>query len=48
VIKIDVEGAESEVLNGADRVAREVKPIMICEIHNANAEAYVLNWLAER
>lgn len=48
VIKIDVEGAESEVLKGADRVTREVKPVVICEIHNNNAAEYASDWLAGR
>lgn len=48
VIKIDVEGAEDEVLNGADIVIRHSKPILICEIHNSRASEAVSKWLAER
>lgn len=32
VLKIDVEGAEIFVLNGAKRVLSEVKPIVLCEV----------------
>jgi len=33
MIKIDVEGAEGMVLQGAERVLREIRPILIIEIH---------------
>jgi len=40
VIKIDVEGAESEVLKGAQKVLSSIRPHLICEIHDAvNAQA---------
>jgi FkbM family methyltransferase len=48
VIKIDVEGAESEVLKGAEAVFREAKPMLICEVHHAEACAAVSEWLARR
>lgn len=32
VIKIDVEGAEKDVFDGAERVLREVRPVVIAEI----------------
>lgn len=34
LIKIDVEGEEARVLMGANRLLREHKPIIICELHN--------------
>jgi FkbM family methyltransferase len=33
-IKCDVEGAEVEVLRGATRILREVRPWIICELHS--------------
>jgi hypothetical protein len=37
VIKIDVEGAEALVLRGAAAVLKHDRPIVIVEIHNADA-----------
>ncbi len=34
LIKIDVEGGEGEALRGASQLLREVRPIVICEIHS--------------
>lgn len=48
VIKIDVEGAEGDVLKGAEAVFREARPILICEVHHADACAAVSEWLAQR
>ncbi|HVZ51714.1 MAG TPA: FkbM family methyltransferase [Pseudolabrys sp.] len=39
LIKIDVEGAELEVLGGQSRLLHEVRPIFICEIGKDNAAA---------
>jgi FkbM family methyltransferase len=36
LIKIDVEGAELDVLAGMRRLLAEVKPIVICEMHGLN------------
>lgn len=48
VIKIDVEGAECEVLKGAEAVFRDGKPILICEVHHAQASVAVSEWLEQR
>jgi FkbM family methyltransferase len=48
VIKIDVEGAEADVLRGSEEVFRRAKPVLICEVHNDRAEANVTRWLEER
>jgi FkbM family methyltransferase len=48
VVKMDVEGAESEVFKGADRLFRIFRPVILCEIHdNANA-TFAQEWLRER
>ncbi len=46
VVKIDVEGAEEEVLKGAEEVFRRSKPTLICEVHNERAAEGVAAWLA--
>jgi FkbM family methyltransferase len=33
LVKIDVEGAEEEVLNGAKHLLQEVRPTILCEVH---------------
>jgi FkbM family methyltransferase len=38
LVKIDVEGAELEVLAGMTRLLREQRPIVVCEMHGLNAE----------
>lgn len=40
LIKIDVEGAETKVLNGAKRTLKAHRPVIICEILARNAEAF--------
>jgi len=39
VVKIDVEGAEALLLKGAQRLLNEVRPVVICEVGEANAAA---------
>ncbi len=39
VVKVDVEGAEADVLNGAQRLLAEVKPVILCEVYEKNAES---------
>lgn len=38
VIKLDVEGAEGDVLRGAQRLLAEHGPTIVCELHDTNAE----------
>jgi len=46
VIKIDVEGAEEQVLEGAEEVFRVSQPTLVCEVHDARAAERVSEWLA--
>jgi FkbM family methyltransferase len=48
VIKIDVEGAEADVLRGSEEVFRGSKPVLICEVHHGRAADDVTRWLEER
>ncbi|HEV7805519.1 MAG TPA: FkbM family methyltransferase [Solirubrobacteraceae bacterium] len=38
IVKIDVEGAELDVLAGMRRLLRDARPLVICEMHGRNAE----------
>jgi hypothetical protein len=38
LVKIDVEGAELLCLRGAERLLREVRPVLICEVAEENAD----------
>lgn len=58
-IKVDVEGAETDVLNGAEHIVREFHPIMMIELHEFSsvedhpivvrlrAMGYGVEWLGE-
>jgi FkbM family methyltransferase len=48
LIKMDVEGAESEVLRGADRLFRMKRPRLLCEVHDESNAAFAQDWLKER
>jgi FkbM family methyltransferase len=39
VVKIDVEGAEMEVLKGAERLFESVRPVVLCEVIPASEQA---------
>jgi FkbM family methyltransferase len=39
LVKIDVEGAESKVLQGADRLLREIRPVIMIETRDSQADA---------
>jgi len=45
LIKLDAEGAESEVLKGAAGVFERARPRVICEVHDAANEQFVTEWL---
>jgi FkbM family methyltransferase len=38
LIKIDVEGAELDVIAGMQRLLRDERPIVVCEMHGLNAD----------
>jgi FkbM family methyltransferase len=46
VIKLDVEGSEAEVLNGAASTLREYHPVLIVEVHAADQDAAVTEIIA--
>lgn len=48
VVKIDVEGAESEVLKGAEKVFAESRPHLLCEVHDPANASFVETWLEDR
>jgi FkbM family methyltransferase len=48
VIKIDVEGAEADVLRGSQEVFARAKPVLLCEVHHPKAAEDVTRWLLER
>jgi hypothetical protein len=47
-VKVDVEGAESEVLKGAEEIFERVRPRLICEVHDAANESFVVEWLSAK
>lgn len=47
LIKIDVEGAESEVLTGAADTIRSFRPMLIVEVHTAGEEVAVSRFLSQ-
>lgn len=48
VIKIDVEGAESDVLKGAGELCDRCRPAIICEVHDAANASFVSSWLKQK
>jgi FkbM family methyltransferase len=46
VVKIDVEGAEAEVLRGSENVFARAKPVLICEVHGSKPADDVIRWLS--
>lgn len=48
VVKVDVEGAESEVLKGAEMLFRTIRPLLLCELHDETNAAFVTGWLNEK
>jgi len=47
-IKIDVEGAESDVLKGAEKLFTRSRPHLICEVHDTANASFVETWLKTR
>jgi FkbM family methyltransferase len=47
VVKVDVEGAESDVLKGAEQLFRSRRPVLLCEVHDAEQRRAVEGWLDE-
>jgi FkbM family methyltransferase len=47
VLKLDVEGAEVEVLQGARKLLQRRRPAVVCELHSAECEAGVFRILEE-
>ncbi len=48
LIKIDVEGAELKVLEGASRILDESKPLLLCELHGNEIAQQVIGFLSQR
>lgn len=48
LVKVDVEGGESEVLRGAGELFERVRPSLLCELHDAENARFVKEWLAAR
>lgn len=48
LIKIDVEGGETAVMVGAERLLAEQSPVIICEVHHAEAARWIEEWLPAR
>lgn len=47
-LKMDIEGAESEALKGAEMLFRTVRPPLVCEVHDEANAAFVTRWLQDR
>lgn len=47
-VKIDIEGAESEALKGAEILFSTSRPPLICEIHDEANASFVARWLSEK
>jgi len=41
IIKIDVEGAEVEVLKGAEDILKTIRPLLYCEVNKDNQEEFL-------
>ena len=48
LIKIDVEGSESEVLKGAEELLDRFRPEVICEVHDVTNASFVSDWFERK
>jgi FkbM family methyltransferase len=48
LVKIDAEGAEARVLEGAARLTERTRPSFVIELHSPEQDVAVARWLAER
>jgi FkbM family methyltransferase len=48
LIKVDVEGAEIDVLRGSEEIFAQTRPVLICEVHHGKAAQEVTQWLSEK
>jgi FkbM family methyltransferase len=48
VIKVDVEGGEAEVLEGAAMIFSEAKPVLVCEVHHSKDADALQKWLRQK
>jgi len=48
LMKIDVEGAESDVLKGAEQAFGSTRPLILCEVHDPANQEFVTCWLEKR
>ena len=47
-LKMDIEGGETEALAGASEIFNNIRPVLLLEVHSADAEQFVRNWLNQR
>ncbi len=48
LIKVDVEGSESEVFSGAEQLFERCRPNVICEVHDALNASFVSGWFERK
>jgi FkbM family methyltransferase len=48
LLKVDVEGAETEVVYGATHLFRDIRPTLLCEVHSEENQAKLEQWFVER
>ncbi len=45
LVKIDAEGAEARILEGAERLMAKTRPTLVIELHNPEQDVAVARWL---
>jgi FkbM family methyltransferase len=48
LLKVDVEGAETEVVYGATHLFRDIRPTLLCEVHSDENQAKLEKWFEEK